>query len=58
MGYKDLYISLGRASRAISYDQLDWDNMGAQNSLTLLDPLNIIDWPYFILEAKSGRIKS
>ena len=44
-----LHISLGWTSKVISYDRLDWENIGASNTLTLLDPLKIIDWDYLIL---------
>jgi hypothetical protein len=44
-----LHISLARTSRGISYDKLDWENIGDPKTLTLLDPLQIIDRQYFIL---------
>jgi murein DD-endopeptidase MepM/ murein hydrolase activator NlpD len=47
-----LHISLGWASATISYDRLDWKNIGGPNTLTLLDPLHIIDGHYFILTRK------
>jgi murein DD-endopeptidase MepM/ murein hydrolase activator NlpD len=47
--YPHLHISLGKASKAISYDRLDWKNIGASNTLTLLDPLKVIDWPFSIM---------
>jgi hypothetical protein len=37
-----LHISLGWASKYISYDQLDWETIGSRNTLTLLDPLHVI----------------
>ena len=43
-----LHISLGWASQAISYDKLDWETIGATNTLTLLDPLHVIDWSYML----------
>ena len=46
--FPHLHISLGWASKAISYDRLDWENIGATNTLTLLDPLKVIDSHYFI----------
>ena len=45
-----LHISVGRASKPISYDLLNWDTMGSSGALTLLDPLNIINWQYQILD--------
>jgi hypothetical protein len=47
--FPHLHISLGRTSKEISYDRLDWENIGDPNTLTLLDPLQIIDRHYFIL---------
>ena len=44
-----LHISLGWTSKEISYDRLDWGNIGAPNTLTMLDPLQCIDWHYLIL---------
>jgi murein DD-endopeptidase MepM/ murein hydrolase activator NlpD len=42
--FPHLHISLGWTSEAISYGKLDWEkNIGAQNTLTLLDPLPLID---------------
>jgi len=38
-----LHISLGWVSEVASYDKLDWETIGASNTLTLLDPLHIID---------------
>jgi murein DD-endopeptidase MepM/ murein hydrolase activator NlpD len=48
--FPHLHISLGWTSKSISYDQLDWKTIGAQNMLTLLDPLDVMDWPYQVLE--------
>ena len=47
--FPHLHISLGWTSKAISYDRWDWENIGAPNTLTLLDPLQVIDWHYLIL---------
>ena len=47
--FPHLHISLCWASKAISYDRLDWETIGATNTVTLLDPLQIIDWHYLIL---------
>ncbi|MFO7970928.1 MAG: M23 family metallopeptidase [Desulfobacterales bacterium] len=38
-----LHISLGWISNEISYDRLDWENIGDPDMLTLLDPLRVID---------------
>jgi murein DD-endopeptidase MepM/ murein hydrolase activator NlpD len=46
--FPHLHISLGWTSDAISYDRMDWKNIGDPNTLTLLDPLMAIDWPYLI----------
>jgi hypothetical protein len=47
--FPHLHISLGWTSKVISYEKLDWGNIGTPNSLTLLDPLQVIDWNYLIL---------
>jgi hypothetical protein len=47
--FPHLHISLGWTSKTISYDRLDWENIGDPNTMTLLDPLSIIDWHYVIL---------
>jgi len=47
--FPHLHISLGWTSKAISYDRWNWENIGAPNTLTLLDPLQVIDWHYLIL---------
>jgi len=51
--FPHLHISLGWTSKAISYDRLDWENIGAPNTLTLLDPLQVIDWQYLILDRET-----
>jgi len=45
-----LHISVGCASKLISYDRLNWDTIGSSGTLTLLDPLDIINWQYQILD--------
>ena len=47
--FSHLHISLGWTAKGISYDRLDWRNIGTPNTLTLLDPLQVIDWHYLIL---------
>jgi len=47
--FPHLHISLGWTSKEISYDRLDWGNIGAPNTVTFLDPLQVIDWHYHIL---------
>ena len=58
--FPHLHISLGWTSKAISYDRLDWGKIGAQNTLTLLDPLQVINCNYLTLEpekcAKLGQL--
>ena len=46
--FPHLHISLGWISKEISYDRLDWENIGDSNSLTLLDPMQVIDSNYLI----------
>jgi hypothetical protein len=43
-----LHISVGWTSRPISYERLNWDTIGDSGTLTLLDPLDSIDWEYRI----------
>jgi len=45
-----LHISLGWASKFISYNKLDWETIGAANTLTLMDPLYVIGRHYRALE--------
>ena len=40
--FPHLHISLGWTSNAISYGSLNWENIGAPNMLTLLDPIEVI----------------
>ena len=47
--FPHLHISLGWTSKGISYDRMDWESIGAPNTLTLLDPLQVIDWNHRIL---------
>jgi hypothetical protein len=47
--FPHLHISLAWTSKSVSHDQLDWETIGAQNTLTLLDPLDVMDWPYQVL---------
>ena len=51
--FPHLHISLGWASKETSYDRLDWKNIGAPNTLTLLDPLQLIDGYYLILAGET-----
>jgi hypothetical protein len=44
-----LHVSVGWSSQEIFYDQLDWDKISTQETLTLIDPLNILDGDYSIL---------
>jgi murein DD-endopeptidase MepM/ murein hydrolase activator NlpD len=47
--FSHLHISLGWTAKGISYDGLDWRNIGTPNTVTLLDPLQVINWHYLIL---------
>lgn len=49
--FPHLHISLGWTSKIISYDKLDWETIGATNTLTLIEPLSVIDWHYLVLES-------
>jgi len=48
--FPHLHISLGWTSKAISYGRLNWENIGTTNTVTLLDPLQVIDWHFLILD--------
>lgn len=50
-----LHITLGEISRSISFDRLNWENIGAPNTLTLLDPLQIIDCQYIVLARETCK---
>jgi murein DD-endopeptidase MepM/ murein hydrolase activator NlpD len=41
--FPHLHISVGWISKEISYDSLNWENIGDPNKVTLLDPLKVID---------------
>ena len=41
--FPHLHISVGWTCKEISYDSLDWENIGDPNTVTLLDPLRVID---------------
>ena len=47
---QNLHISLGWLSKGVSHEELDWEKIGVLNTLTLLDPLYVIDGPYLALE--------
>ncbi|MFH2011599.1 MAG: hypothetical protein ABIJ37_02670 [Pseudomonadota bacterium] len=45
-----LHISLGWASEVVSYERLNWGNIDNPNTLTLMDPLKVIELQYLIFE--------
>ncbi len=45
-----LHISIGWASKFISYDKLNWETIGTPNTLTLIDPLYVLGSHYRALE--------
>jgi hypothetical protein len=47
-----LHVSIGWAPQAISYDQLDWDRISAQEVLTLIDPLDVMDNDHSVIHIK------
>jgi len=49
-----LHISLGWASKLISYNKLDWETIGAPNTLTLMDPMCVLGWHYRVLSCISS----
>ena len=40
-----LHFSLGLPSRHFSYDRFEWRTIRTPEKITLLDPLQVIDWP-------------
>ena len=53
-----LHISVARTRLPIAYDELNWDIIGATEMLTLLDPLQFIDFPYRIAGADDLACRS
>ena len=51
-----LHISLGWASESLSYDQLDWKAIGDPGTLTLLNPLDVIDAHRTNVEIRNIRL--
>lgn len=45
-----LHISTAWGLRTGSYDDLNWNTIGTSDTLTLFDPLQVMDWPYSVLE--------
>jgi len=45
-----LHLSAGWVSGGVSYDRLNWESIGDSDALSLLDPLQLLDWQYRILE--------
>jgi murein DD-endopeptidase MepM/ murein hydrolase activator NlpD len=48
-----LHFSLGLPSPSLSYDPFVWNIMRNPDLITLLDPLEAIDWPYQQLEPEN-----
>ena len=48
-----LHFSLGLPSKAFSYDGFVWNTIRKPEMITLLDPLDVIDWPYQALDAEN-----
>ena len=54
-----LHYSLGRLCGTVDFRQFMWNRMRDPNYIRLLDPLDIIDWPYRVLHHRSdaaGRL--
>jgi hypothetical protein len=45
-----LHISTAWRLRTGSYDNLNWNTIGTSDTLTLFDPLQVMDWHYSVLE--------
>lgn len=48
-----LHFSLGLPSPSLSYDMFVWNIMRNPDMVTLLDPLEVIDWPYQQLDPEN-----
>jgi len=46
--FPHLHITIGLVSEGTSYDRMDWQTIGSQSMLTLLDPLGVIGGNYVI----------
>ena len=44
-----LHISLACVNKFISYEKLNWNKIANSDELTLIDPIDLIDWEYKIL---------
>ena len=51
-----LHISLGWAPGVVAYDKLDWETI--PDVLALLDPAQVLDRPFRMLESSSGSSSS
>jgi murein DD-endopeptidase MepM/ murein hydrolase activator NlpD len=45
-----LHFSIGLPSKSFSYDGFVWNTIRDSEMINLIDPLNVIDWPYQVLE--------
>lgn len=45
-----VHISLGRPSKPIAYDRLDWETINDPRIFVLLDPIDLVDGNYTVLE--------
>ncbi len=45
-----LHISAAWSLRTGSYEDLNWNTIGKSDTLTLFDPLHVMDWHYSVLE--------
>lgn len=48
-----LHLSFGRPSPEIVYDAFVWNIMRDPDLVTLLDPINVIEWPWQVLDPGS-----
>jgi len=49
-----LHFSLGKPSDSFSYEGFVWNTIRIPEMITLLDPLEIIDWPYQALNSEDA----
>ncbi|RJQ46183.1 MAG: M23 family metallopeptidase [Nitrospiraceae bacterium] len=45
-----LHISVLAISEDISYEELNWENIGTARGIVLMDPLEFIDWQYAVMK--------
>lgn len=52
-----LHFSIGLPSESFSYDGFVWNTIRNPEMIALLDPLNVMDWPYQVLDAEDSACR-